>query len=93
MSAPEPYDGRLTTLEATIAAEGLLAAFHERDPLFPQMFFQADRDTLGAIIAYADLAIRGFAREAGETSTTIRQGLRLLVSDSQIKIERNEDDA
>ena len=86
----EPHIGRLTTVEATLTAERLLAAFDDQDSTFAASFFAADRDVLGAVIAYASGAIREVAVREGVDLSEVRQALRLRISDLQSAIDQGE---
>lgn len=90
MSALEQYTGRLTTVEATLTAERLLAAFDDQDSTFAASFFAADRDVLGALIAYASGAIREVAVREEVEPADVRQALRLRLSDLQAAIEQGD---
>lgn len=87
MSVPEPYTGRLTTLEATLEAERLLGLFDDVDGTFAIEFFAADRDVLGAMIAYASAAIREVAARDECELADVRRALRLRVSQLQAAID------
>ena len=93
MTAPEPYTGRLTTVEATLRAERLLAEFDDQDDTFAVSFFAADRDIFGAVIAYASAAIREVAAREGCDFASVRRALRLRITDLQATIEQNRTDS
>ena len=90
MSAPEPYTLRLTTLEATLRAERLLAEFDDSEDTFIPSFFAADRDDFGAVIAYASAAIREIAARDGSELADVRRALRLRVSQIQAGIDHKK---
>lgn len=90
MSAPEPYTLRLTTVEATLRAERLLAEFDDQEPTFIASFIAADRDIFGAMIAYASGAIREVAARDECELADVRRALRLRVSQIQAGIDQKK---
>ena len=90
MTAPEPYTLRLTTLEATLRAERLLAEFDDQEDTFIPSFFAADRDDFGAVIAYASAAMRELVDRDGTQLADVRRALRLRVSQIQAAIDEKK---
>jgi lysozyme family protein len=91
MTAPERSEGRLTTLEAVLTAERILAAFDNQDGTFGKSFLAADRDVLGAMVAYASLGVREIAARDDATLAEVRQQFRRRVSQLQAKNELDGD--
>jgi len=66
----------------TLIAERLLEAFDNQDPCFGDYFAEADRLTLGAMVAYASLAMRELAVRDGVPLSTVRRTLRTQVAEA-----------
>lgn len=93
MSATQPYEARMTTLPAVLEAERLLDAFDSGDPKFGELFFAADRDIFGAVLAYASLAVREVAAREGADHASVRRTLRLHISRMQAHIDNQDGEA
>lgn len=68
--------------EAALVAASLIEAHHTGNQVaFASLFLTANREVMHALVAYADLATRGFAQLAETTHTDVLQQLRLTVTE------------
>ena len=75
--------------ESLLAEFALFRAGHSSN--YPAEFEAANRDTLSALVVFADTAILNLALNTGETTTTIRRRFRTSISGSLASWEGNTD--
>jgi hypothetical protein len=76
-------------VDETLVAERLIEAFDNQDPRFSDYFAAADRVTLGALVAYASLAMRTLAERDGVPLPDIRRAVRAQVASAAAATQKN----
>lgn len=76
-TAPEGY---LPSLDSVLEAASLIEAFDIGDPEFGDLLFAALPGTTYALTAFANQAIQGFAKLAGDTPDGVLREMRLILS-------------